>query len=42
MRLTEATRTSRSLEDIMDDLAGKAQARGLTPELLDEILNAAD
>ena len=42
LRLTEATRTSRCLEAIMDDLAGKAQARGLTPELLDEILNAAD
>jgi len=39
LRLTEATAGNRSLEDLMDDLGRKARERGLTPELLDEILN---
>jgi hypothetical protein len=39
LRLTEAARSSRTLEDIMGDMAARAQARGLTPELLNDILN---
>jgi hypothetical protein len=42
LRLTEASRESRSLEQVMDELGRKARERGLTPEILDEILNAAD
>lgn len=32
LRLTEAAGSSRTLEDIMDDMAAQARARGLTPE----------
>jgi hypothetical protein len=42
LRLTEASRESRALEQVMDELGRKARERGLTPEILDEILNAAD
>jgi len=42
LRLTEATRTDRSLEHILEDLGHKSQARGLTRELLDDILHGAD
>jgi hypothetical protein len=42
LRLTEASRDSRSIEQVMDELGRKARERGLTPEILDEILNAAD
>jgi hypothetical protein len=42
LRLTEATRGDQSLEQVMDHLGRKARERGLTPELLDEILDAAD
>lgn len=39
LKLTQATREKRSLEEVMDDISQKAQARGLTPEMLDSILN---
>lgn len=43
-RLREATRRrhqeGRSLEDLMSEMSRKAQERGLTPEKLDDILNA--
>ena len=42
LRLTEATRRGRSLQDVMDDMGHRARERGLTPELLDEILNGND
>lgn len=38
LRLTEATRSSDSLERIMDQISRNAQARGLTPEILEDIL----
>jgi len=38
LRLSEATRSSESLERIMDQISQNAQARGLTPDILDEIL----
>jgi len=31
--------SSRPLEEIMDEISQKAQARGLTPEILDALLN---
>lgn len=40
LRLTEATRSERSLEEIMNMLSERATERGLTEEKLDEILNA--
>jgi hypothetical protein len=39
LRLTQATREKRTLEEVMDDMSQKAQERGLTPEILDSILN---
>lgn len=42
LRLTEATRRPRSLEDVMDEMGRRARERGLTPERLDEILNDDD
>jgi len=39
MRLTEAMRTKRSLEEVMSEMGRRAQERGLTPEKLQEILN---
>jgi len=38
LRLSEATRSSESLERIMDQISQNAQARGLMPDILDEIL----
>lgn len=37
LRLSEATRT-RPLDDVIRDAAAEAQANGLTPELLEDIL----
>ena len=34
-----ATCSKRSLETVMDEIGKNAQARGLTPEILDSILN---
>lgn len=39
LKLTEMARTSRPLEEIMSEISRKAQARGLTPELLEALLN---
>jgi len=39
MRLTEAVRSKRSLEDVMSEMSRRAQERGLTSEKLQEILN---
>lgn len=39
LRLLELTQREESLEDVMRDISRKAQARGLTPEILESILN---
>jgi hypothetical protein len=39
LKLTQANREKRTLEAVMSDISQKAQARGLTPEILDSILN---
>jgi hypothetical protein len=39
LKLGDATRSKRPLEEIMDEISQNAQARGLTPEILDSILN---
>lgn len=36
--LREVNKPKRSLLQVMDDIGGKAQARGLTPEILEDIL----
>ena len=39
LKLSEATQTNKSLEDIMDEMSSRAQKRGLTPNVLDSILD---
>ena len=39
LKLAEATRAKRPLEVIMSEMSRKAQERGLTPEILESILN---
>jgi hypothetical protein len=39
LKLSEVTRSHRSLEEVMTEISHKAQARGLSPEILDAILN---
>ena len=39
LKLTEVARTTRPLEDIMSGMSRNAQARGLTPEILESLLN---
>lgn len=39
LKLTEVARSSRPLEDIMSEISRKAQARGLTPTVLDSMLS---
>jgi Mg/Co/Ni transporter MgtE len=39
LRLLELSQEEESLEDIMRNISRKAQARGLTPEILESILN---
>jgi hypothetical protein len=39
LKLSEATRRKRPLETVMSEISQNAQARGLTPEILDSILN---
>jgi hypothetical protein len=39
LKLGDATRTKKPLEDLMGKISRNAQARGLTPEILDSILN---
>lgn len=38
LKLGDATRIKRPLEEVMSDISQNAQARGLTPETLDSIL----
>ncbi|MGB5634146.1 MAG: hypothetical protein WBM44_10510 [Waterburya sp.] len=39
LKLSDATRSKRTLEEVMNEISRNAQARGLTPEILDSILN---
>jgi nickel-dependent lactate racemase len=39
LRLKEFARKRRSLEVVMSDISRKAQARGLTPEILNDLLS---
>jgi predicted KAP-like P-loop ATPase len=39
LKLREVTRNKRPLEEIMDEISRNAHNRGLTPEILDSILN---
>lgn len=39
LKLTEVARAPRPLEDVMDEISRKARARGLTPEILESLLN---
>lgn len=39
LKLTEVARSKRPLEEIMSEISRKAQARGLTPQLLESLLN---
>lgn len=38
LRLRDITRTGESLQDVMTEITQNAQARGLTPEILEELL----
>jgi hypothetical protein len=38
--LRELVVSPRALQEIMDEISQKAQARGLTPEILESLLNA--
>ena len=38
LRLRDVTRTSESLHDVMTEITRDARARGLTPEILEELL----
>ena len=39
LKLTEVARSARPLEEIMSEMSRKAQERGLTPEILESILD---
>ena len=39
LKLSEVNRGKRSLEEIMSDISRKAQQRGMTPDILESILN---
>jgi hypothetical protein len=39
LKLTQATRDKRTLEEVMGEISQKAQDRGLTPEILESILD---
>jgi hypothetical protein len=39
LQLGDLTRPKRSLEEIMDSMSRYAQSQGLTPEILESILN---
>ncbi len=39
LKLGDATRSRKPLEEVMSHISRNAQARGLTPEILDSILN---
>lgn len=38
MKLSDVTRCKKNLEQVMSEISRNAQARGLTPEILDSIL----
>jgi len=38
LRLLEVSRARKSLEEVMREISRSAQARGLTPEILDDLL----
>jgi len=38
LRLRDIMRTAESLHDVMAEVTGNARARGLTPEILEELL----
>lgn len=40
LKISNATRSKRTLEEVMSEISRNAQSRGLTPEILDSILNA--
>ncbi len=39
LKISEVARRPRPLEEVMGEISRKAQLRGLTPEILDELLN---
>ncbi len=39
LRLTEAAQRNRPLREVIQEISREAQARGLTPEILQEILD---
>lgn len=39
IKLSDAIRSKRSLEEIMSEVSHNARDRGLTPEILDSLLN---
>ncbi|MBE9190026.1 hypothetical protein IQ230_06555 [Gloeocapsopsis crepidinum LEGE 06123] len=39
LKLGNATRSKKTLEEVMSEISRNAQARGLTPEVLESILN---
>jgi hypothetical protein len=39
LRLSDITRSKKTLEEVMSEISRNAQARGLTPEILDSILS---
>lgn len=39
IKLSDVTRQKRPLEEVMSEISRNAQARGLTPEILDSILS---
>jgi hypothetical protein len=39
LRLTEAVQSNRPLRDVIREMSREAQAKGLTPEILQEILD---
>ena len=41
LKLTEVVRAKRPLEEIMSELSRKAQERGLTPQILESLLNGS-
>lgn len=39
LKLTEVTQEERSLEEVMQDISRSAQTRGLTPEILQTLMD---
>lgn len=39
LKLSDVTRNKRTLEEVMSKISQNAQARGLTPEILDSLLH---